>query len=160
MPLARFAMHGRGEQIHVAVWPEMPEIHQLAARTYAFEGRCFVVCAGMYLPEAAIPVDFEAPDAVRALADTYSAEPGVLLPGGSGVIGPDGNWVAGPAGNEETIVYGDIDLEAIPSAFQALDVVGHYNRPDVFQLTVDVRPRAALVWRDGAGSDAAAREDA
>ncbi len=160
MPLARFAMHALAEQIHVAAWPELPEIHQLAARTYAFEGRCFVVCAGMYLPETAMPADFNAPDAVRALADTYSTEPGVLLPGGSGVIGPDGNWIAGPAGNEETIVYGDIDLDAIASAFQALDVVGHYNRPDVFQLTVDVRPRSALVWRAGAGSDAVASEDA
>ena len=159
MPLARFAMHARGEHIHVAAWPELPEIHQLAARTYAFEGRCFVVCAGMYLPETAMPRDFEAPEAVRALADTYSSEPGVLLPGGSGVIGPDGNWIAGPAGNEETIVYGDVDLEAIPSAFQALDVVGHYNRPDVFQLTVDVRPRSPLVWRDDTIADAAAGDD-
>jgi len=26
----------------------IPEMHQLAARTYAFEGRCFVISAGHY----------------------------------------------------------------------------------------------------------------
>lgn len=47
-PLARQALHAQDEQIHVAAWPDIPEMHQLAARTYAFEGRCFVVSAGHY----------------------------------------------------------------------------------------------------------------
>ncbi|BDZ45624.1 nitrilase-related carbon-nitrogen hydrolase [Naasia aerilata] len=38
MPLARQALHSEGEQIHVAAWPDMPELHELAARTYAREG--------------------------------------------------------------------------------------------------------------------------
>ena len=32
MPLARMAMHNSGEQIHVAVWPTVHELHQLASR--------------------------------------------------------------------------------------------------------------------------------
>ncbi len=149
MPLTRFAMHARREEIHVAVWPEMPEIHQMAARTYAFEGRCFVISAGQYLARSMIPEDFEAPAAIDALADVYSEDDDVLLPGGSGIVGPDGHWIAGPAGDEETIVYGDLDLSLLPGEYQALDSAGHYNRPDVFELTVDTRPRRGLRWDAG-----------
>jgi predicted amidohydrolase len=146
MPLARFAMHARREEIHVAAWPEMPEIHQMAARTYAFEGRCFVVCAGQYLARSMMPEDFEAPAAIEALADVYSPDPDVLLPGGSGIIGPDGRWIAGPAGDEETIVLGDLDLSLLAGEYQALDSAGHYNRPDIFRLSVDTRARPGIVW--------------
>jgi predicted amidohydrolase len=149
MPLARFAMHARREEIHVAAWPELPEIHQMAARTYAFEGRCFVVCAGMFLAPSMIPDDFEARDAVAALLGKYSDHPGVLLPGGSGIIGPDGNWIAGPAPIDvETIVYADMDLERLGREKQALDATGHYNRPDVFELRIDTRPRPGALWHD------------
>jgi nitrilase len=149
MPLARFAMHARREEIHVAVWPEMPEVHQMAARTYAFEGRCFVVSAGQYLSPSMIPDDFDAPAAIEALAGVYSDDPDVLLPGGSGIIGPDGHWLAGPAGDEETIVYADLDLGRLAGEYQALDSAGHYNRPDIFRLTVDTSPRPGVAWRAG-----------
>ncbi|MBA2340742.1 MAG: carbon-nitrogen hydrolase family protein, partial [Pyrinomonadaceae bacterium] len=39
MPLARQAMHTSGEHIHVAVFPTVHEMHQIASRHYAFEGR-------------------------------------------------------------------------------------------------------------------------
>jgi predicted amidohydrolase len=47
MPLARQALHDSGEDIHVAVWPTAHEMLQVASRHYAFEGRCFVVVAGV-----------------------------------------------------------------------------------------------------------------
>ncbi|MEZ4571647.1 MAG: nitrilase-related carbon-nitrogen hydrolase [Thermomicrobiales bacterium] len=49
MPLARQAMHMKGERIHVAVWPEVSEIPQVMSRHYAFEGRCFVLAAGSFV---------------------------------------------------------------------------------------------------------------
>lgn len=154
MPLARFAMHAKGEEIHVAAWPEVPEIHHLASRTYAFEGRCFVVCAGTFLTADMLPADLVA--AAVAGNDELSQADDVLLPGGSGIIGPDASWIAGPAGDEETIVYGDIDLELIGGEFQALDSAGHYNRPDIFSLSVDTRSRPQVVWvGDGPVGDGA-----
>ncbi len=47
---------------------------------------------------------------------------------------------------KEAIVYGEIDLDRIGGEQMALDSVGSYNRPDVFQLTVDVRPKPPLHW--------------
>ena len=38
MPLARQALHESGEDIHVAAWPTVKEMLQVASRHYAFEG--------------------------------------------------------------------------------------------------------------------------
>ncbi len=149
MPLTRFAMHAKGEQVHAATWPEVPDIHQLASRHYAFEGRCFVVCAGSYMTTEHLPEGFELPEAMGAAGDFGGAE-GEILPGGSGIIGPDGQWISGPVSGRETIVYGEIDLGRIGEEQLAFDASGHYNRPDIFELTVDERPRRQVSWiRDG-----------
>ena len=112
MPLARFAMHAKAEQIHVAAWPEAPEIHHLASRHYAFEGRCFVICAGSYLTAEDLPPDFELAEAMGANGE-FGQDEGVLMPGGSGIIGPDASWLAGPVVGRETIVYAEADLARI-----------------------------------------------
>ena len=39
MPLTRQSLHDSGEQIHIALWPKVHEMHQIASRQYAFEGR-------------------------------------------------------------------------------------------------------------------------
>lgn len=138
MPLARFAMHAKGEDVHVAVWPDAPENHHLASRAYAFEGRCFVVCAADYLTLEDVPADVP----IRGILEEVADE-GVLLAGGSGVVGPDGSWIAGPIEGEELVVT-DIDLERIAEEQQALDAAGHYNRPDVFRVIVDETPKTPI----------------
>jgi len=140
MPLTRFAMHAKGEQIHVAVWPDAEDAHHLASRHYAFEGRCYVLCVGSYTTARDIPDDFELVDSMGVSGDDE------LLVGGSGVIGPDGRWLSGPAGALETIVYAELDMARIAEEQQALDAAGHYNRPDVFSLTVDERPQRQVEW--------------
>jgi nitrilase len=146
MPLARFAMHAQGEQVHVAAWPELPEMHHIASRHYAFEGRCYVVCVGSFLLRSDIP---EESGLREALPDfEFGGSAGEILPGGSGVIGPDGQWVAGPEAGREVIVYAEVDLGRVAEEQQALDSAGHYNRPDVFSVTVDRRPRPQLSWLD------------
>ncbi|HMG97999.1 MAG TPA: hypothetical protein VK546_03700, partial [Gaiellales bacterium] len=59
---------------------------------------------------------------------------------------PDGTVVADAPAGEETIVYGDCDLGRIAEEQQSLDVVGHYNRPDIFELRVDASSRRPVVW--------------
>jgi nitrilase len=140
MPLTRFAMHAKGEQIHVAAWPEVgdPELHRFATRHYAFEGRCFALCVmGARVGPEHLPDGFELADAMGATDDFVDREP----TGGTCVFAPDGTIVADSVAGEETIVFADLDLGRIPEEQAALDVVGHYNRPDVFTLTIDERPR-------------------
>ena len=59
------------------------------------------------------------------------------------IISPAGKILAGPAQHEETILYADVDLAAVHAARRFFDPVGHYSRPDIFQLQVDTRARPA-----------------
>ena len=148
MPLTRFAMHAKGEQIHVAAWPEVgdPELHRFCTRHYAFEGRCFALCVmGARVGPEHLPEGFELADAMGATDDFVNREP----VGGTCVFAPDGTVVADSVAGDETIVYADLDLGRIPEEQAALDVVGHYNRPDVFTLSVDERPRAPVATTPG-----------
>lgn len=148
MPLPRFALHASGEQVHVAAWPDLPEIDQIASRHYAFEGRCYVLCVGQLLTWNDFPDDEELRRAVAGVGDLGGGAD-VLFPAGSGIVGPDGEWVAGPAAPEPTIVYGEIDLDRLVGEKAVLDTGGHYHRPDVFSVSVDRRPRPIAEFGDG-----------
>ena len=130
MPLTRQALHETQEQIHVAVWPTVNDHrHQVASRHYAFEGRCFVLAAGSILPASDLPAELTKPENLKA---------GDLVQrGGSAIFAPDGRYLAGPCWDEETILYADLDLTEIIKESMALDVTGHYARPDVFDFTVN-----------------------
>ena len=143
MPLTRFVMHAKGEQIHVAAWPEVgdPELHRFCTRHYAFEGRCYALCViGARLDPEQLPHDFELANAMGANQEFLNRE----AVGGTCVFAPDGTTIADSTAGEETIVYADLDLARIPQEQAALDMVGHYNRPDIFTLSVDERPRQPL----------------
>lgn len=133
MPLARQAMHDSGERIHAAVWPTAHELHQLASRHYAFEGRCFVLAAGLLMKNSELPAELDIPTEAKANPD------GWLLRGGSAIIAPDGRYIIEPVFDRDEILVAEIDLNEIRRERLTLDVSGHYARPDVFELTVNRR---------------------
>jgi nitrilase len=128
MPLARQAMHDSGELIHVAVWPTAHEIHQLASRHYAFEGRCFVLAVGVIMSTADLPAGLAPPKGKK--------KHDLLLRGGSAIVAPDGRYVSPPVYDRETLMVADLDLAETDEAKMTLDVSGHYARPDVFDLRI------------------------
>ncbi|MFH1169172.1 MAG: carbon-nitrogen hydrolase family protein [Chloroflexota bacterium] len=144
MPLARYALYAQGEQVHASLWPSADETFLLACRSMAFEGRLFVIVACSYLTRAMLPADFE-------LAAEMEPFPEVLSRGGSAIIGPDGKYLAGPVYGQETILYADIDLERGFQEKLAMDVVGHYARPDVFSLNIDRREKPVADFGSGEG---------
>lgn len=131
MPLARQAMHNSAEQIHAAVWPTVHDLHQLASRQYAFEGRCFVLAAGIIMKVSDLPARFELPAKLAAEPEK------LILRGGSAIIAPDASYLAGPVFDQETILVAEIDLNQIRREQMTLDTTGHYSRPDVFNLTIN-----------------------
>jgi predicted amidohydrolase len=143
-PLARQALHVQDEQIHVAAWPDFPDMHRVASRAYAFEGRCFVLCAAQYLSVEDVPGELR--EAFRAGVGPDAPHEGLLFTGGSGVIGPDGAWVTPPLEGQPGIVYAPIDLARIGAEKHDLDVAGHYGRPDLLRLVVDRRPQVGIEW--------------
>lgn len=140
MPLARYALYQEGEQVHASLWPAAGETFHLTCRNMAFEGRVFVIVACSYLTRAMVPADFELMKEIETL-------PEVLSRGGSAIIGPDARYLAGPVYDQEAILYADIDLAQIIEEKQALDVVGHYARPEVFNLQVDRKKISAVTFR-------------
>ena len=132
MPLARQAMHESGEDIHVAVWPTVRDMYQVASRHYAFEGRCYVLAAGLLTAARDLPRDLELPPEIREKPDA------LVCAGGSCIIAPDGSIVAGPVFDREEILVADLDLGRIAEESMALDVTGHYNRRDVFRFGVRI----------------------
>lgn len=142
-PLARHTLHHQDEQIHVACWPDVPESHAIASRHYAFEGRCFVIAAAQYLTTEDIPAELL--EAYKIGANPPDKAGNVLFNGGSGVIGPDGNWVVEQVFGESKVIYAEIDLADTIRFKHDLDVVGHYSRNDIFQLSVDRTQRKGLI---------------
>jgi aliphatic nitrilase len=58
--------------------------------------------------------------------------------GGSSIIGANSMVIAGPMpGDEEGLLVADIDLADCVNAKLVHDYSGHYNRPDVFSLSID-----------------------
>jgi predicted amidohydrolase len=133
MPIPRHILHSEGEQVHVAAWPHAGEIHQLASRHFAFEGRAFVLVAASFLTRSMLPADFE-------LAEDFAAAPEVLLNGGSAIIGPDAAYVAEPVHGREALLLAELDLRRVAEEKLTLDVAGHYSRPDLFDLRVRREP--------------------
>src|SRR6266849_4163907 len=128
MPLARMAMHNSGEHIHVAVWSTVHELHQLASRHYAFEGRCFVLAVGLMMPAEDLPRE------LRDGAALLSGGSQWIERGGSAIIGPDSRYVLDPVFDREELLVSDLDLTQIDRELMTFDASGHYARPDLFRF--------------------------
>ena len=150
MPLARAAMHAQHEAVHFALWPAVGELHLLNSRHYAFEGQCFVVAAGCVLTRDDVLSGFDSgpPDPLaRSMLETIPVERQLLKAGGSAVIGPDGGVIAS-AGNDPATLHASIDLDRLAEGRMRLDTVGHYSRPDIFELSVDRRATYGVRFND------------
>ncbi|MER6201658.1 carbon-nitrogen hydrolase family protein [Streptomyces sp. NPDC001586] len=146
--LARFALLAQGELVHASCYIALPVApadydmaDAIAVRTaaHSFEGKVFsVVACSTISPEIVDAIAGDDEDVRRMLARPRSAL--------SGIFGPDGRPVTEPLIDAEGIVYAEIDLAKCIQPKQMHDIVGHYNRFDVFQLHVDNRPRTPVTF--------------
>ena len=140
MPLARFHLYAQGVDIWTAPTLAPGDAWVATMRHIAREGRCYVVGVNPCVHVDQIPADF--PHRERIWDRERSGE--WVEPGNSVIVDPSGAILAGPAREQEVILTAEVDLTAVRAARRYFDPTGHYNRPDVFQLTVDVRPRPAV----------------
>jgi predicted amidohydrolase len=151
IPLARAAMHAKNETMHVAQWPSVKDLHQLASRHYAFEGGCFVLAAGCVLSRRNVlegyrSLGLASDEGLEILEAMPGEEDDLILNGGSAVIGPDAGYLAGPVFDKSGIIYADLQLEHIIKGQLVLDTNGHYARPDVFRLEVNDQPQLGVLF--------------
>ena len=138
-PLAVFAMAAQDAQIHVASWPNhfsrnehsMADAITFATRSLSYKCSCFVLNAcGTVSPEMLAELPYAEGDR------EFLEEPAHA--GGSSIIGADSMVIAGPmSGDEEGMLVADVDLVDCVRAKLVHDYSGHYNRADVFSLTID-----------------------
>lgn len=139
MPLARMAMYAKGVEIYLAPTADSRETWQATVRHIACEGRCFVLSCNQFVTKEMYPEDLET---IEELAE----QPDVMCRGGSVIIAPTGEVIAGPLWDKEGILYAVLDLDEITKAKVDFDVVGHYARPDIFQLKVSTEPKLPVIF--------------
>jgi len=139
MPLARMAIYGKGVEIYLAPTADARERWQATLRHIACEGRCFVLGCNQFVTKGMYPADLEG---IEDLAD----QPEIVCRGGSAIISPLGEYLAGPLYDEEGILLADLEMAELVRARFDFDVVGHYARPDIFQLVVNERPMPPVAY--------------
>lgn len=136
MPQLRLALYAGGVQLYCAPTVDDRDSWIPTVRHIAMEGRCFVLSACQFARRSDYPADY---------APVQGDDPAtVLIRGGSCIVDPLGNLLAGPLYHEAAILRAELDLQAIDRAALDLDVVGHYARPDLFQLRVNRQPQIAV----------------
>ncbi|MBD2842100.1 carbon-nitrogen hydrolase family protein [Erythrobacter rubeus] len=144
MPLFRTAMYAKGVDIWCAPTVDHRDVWRSSMRHIAHEGRCFLVSACQYQPS---------PAALGVEADGWG-EDRDLIAGGSMIAGPLGDVLAGSVAAEEGLITSEIDTADLAKARYDFDVVGHYSRPDIFQLNVDETARPGVRFSDRDTEDA------
>ena len=129
MPLYRTALYAKGIQLYVAPTADSRDGWVASMRHIALEGRCFVLSCNQFARRSDYPPDYP--------GDLPADASAVVTRGGSCIVSPLGQVIAGPVYDEETILTADLDLADTVRGKFDLDVVGHYARPDVFQLLVN-----------------------
>lgn len=148
--LARFTLLSQGELIHIANYISLPtappdynmaEAIKIRAAAHSFEGKLFTIVSCSTISKEIMEIlKPEAPQIEELFARKSSAF--------SGFIGPNGAVIGEPLIDDEGIIYADIDLQKCIQPKQMHDILGHYNRFDIFDLRVNVAPTRKITFID------------
>ena len=138
MPLARYALYSQGIEVYIAPTYDSGDGWIGSLQHIAREGCCWVIGCGNLMLGKDFPDDFPERSALYPDPDEW------VNPGDSIVIAPGGEIINGPMREESGIMYSEIDLEKVIRARRALDVAGHYARPDIFTLQVNTKAQSPV----------------
>jgi nitrilase len=141
MPLARYALYAQGIEVYVAPTYDSGDGWIGTMQHIAREGRCWVISSGVALTRDDIPTDF--PEKESLYPDTENW----INAGDSVVVAPGGEIVSGPMRKEKGLLFAEIDSGRAVTSKRALDVAGHYSRPDVFTLNVNTQPQCPVKFK-------------
>jgi len=141
MPLARYALYSQGIEVYVAPTYDSGDEWIGTMQHIAREGRCWVICSGIALTRDDIPSDFPEKESLYPDSENW------INPGDSVVIAPGGEIISGPMREEKGLLFAEIDSGRVATSKRALDVAGHYSRPDVFTLNVNTQPQSPVKFK-------------
>uniref|UniRef100_A0AC35U9J0 CN hydrolase domain-containing protein n=1 Tax=Rhabditophanes sp. KR3021 TaxID=114890 RepID=A0AC35U9J0_9BILA len=123
-----------GIQLYLAPTVDDRDVWLSTMKTIALEGRCFVLSACQFLKGNNFPAGHPS---------TLDGDK-ILIRGGSCAVSPLGTVLVEPTFGVEGIFYAECDLAEIIKGKFDLDTVGHYSRPDIFQLIVNDKPQNGI----------------
>lgn len=141
-PLSVFATIAQGEELHAAQWP------------------CFAWCDSDWLDRRVgvrsqyhalagnVPTVIATGVMDDALHESLDSEALSVGAGHSAILSPEGKYLARAPADEETIVHAEVDMGERTWSKAVHDIVGHYNRFDIFTLEVDRTAQDALRVRN------------
>jgi aliphatic nitrilase len=148
-PLATYVLLAMNTIVHVASWPphfgggrSMQDTMMAVTPGLAYTLCAFVINSGGMVTDEMIDL-YATTDADRVYLESLKDL------GSASIIGPSGNVVAGPMGPGEGILYAEVDLNDVVAAKMHHDFAGHYNRFDVFSVTVNRRAPTPLNESNG-----------
>jgi nitrilase len=131
MPLARAALYAAGVDVWIApTWDDDP-VWVATLQHIAKEGRVFVLGVNTVIRATDVPAE------VPGYQEVWAGDDSWMTRGRSAIVDPHGEILAGPLVDEEGILTAEIDISRARAARMEFDAVGHYGRPDVFDLRVN-----------------------
>lgn len=146
-PLAKYALIGQGEQIHISMWPaffitrrpgsgvnyDLDNANRIRAGCQAFEAKSFTVICSNFFDEAAKefckndnPANADCYDHVSQCSTMF--------------VDPTGAQIGDSLKDKEGIAYCTFDLNKSVELKQYQDLAGYYQRYDIFKFSVDRTP--------------------
>lgn len=165
-PLSRYALMAEGEQVHIStyppIWPTRPPSDntgydlrraiEIRAGAHAFEAKVFNIVSSALADEKLIAAVAREDKRIREIIERSPQSVSMILD-------PTGSIMSEVISGEEGIVYGDIDTALSVEPKQFHDVVGYYNRFDIFDLRVDRSAREPARYHETAAAPATNAED-
>lgn len=153
--LAKYTLSAQGEQVHISTYPpcwpfdtavdggyDLAENIRLRSAAHSFESKVFNVVASTMLDDEIVErVGQIDPEAVALMTSAPCA---------SMILGPNGRHLVEPLIGEEGILVAELDLTESIVQKQAQDIVGTYQRLDIFRLEVDTRRPEPIYLTDEA----------
>jgi nitrilase len=123
-------MYEQGVDILLAPTWDNSDVWVASMRHIAKEGRCYVLGVTSCLRASDVPADIPGRDEI------YGGDGDWMSRGNTVIVDPYGDILAGPISETEGILYAEVDVATVRQSRRQFDAVGHYSRPDVFNLSV------------------------
>lgn len=154
-PLARYTLMTQAEQIHISSWPPMwptrrpsgggnfnnVAANRIRASAHSFEAKAFGIITAGYMDAAMREFLIARDPTVAEVIDRTQRAVSFF-------VDPTGELIGDTLQDEEGIAYADFDLRRCIEPKQFHDVVGYYNRFDIFELTVKRKRLSPAVFVD------------
>lgn len=133
--LLAFSLMAEGQQLHAAAWPLYPGgTQEVIQQKIGVRTRYHAEAAKVPTALAMGAVDDQLASAIGepSLADAASM---------AAIISPTGEYLAGPSWDDTGLVHAEVDPGDRMWEKSHHDLLGHYNRFDIFDLEVDRSPQ-------------------